>query len=340
MAIVVYKCNECKREKEFQRNIEGLENIQRCTITHGCRGKLYQVKVLDDYIRAAAPSRVAGLDDWRQRKVLHDHTQAIARTEWLIEHNLGVSPAISAFVNIPTADDPDNIEELLPTDIIIVDDDRVKLVFDRPWSGLAQLLARQSDPDLLRPFVRTVDTASVLQQISNDGVIVIATRVSTVGDAGIIDLLTTYVTTQNTTVDNQYEVSVNSGLSLSDYNSSSWSDLDLVVIRGKIYTIRAYNGIISEMADETISTGSTMSFSAIIDYTGSPLATTARNIAQDEVYILFASSPYETVDKVSNQYIDVFDIVNTDTLVYNTGEFFIQDDLIQKIYPPIQSVNT
>ncbi len=70
MAIVVYKCDVCKREKEYIRNVEGIEKIQRCTITHGCRGKLFQVELLPDYIRASSSARVLGLDEWRERKVL------------------------------------------------------------------------------------------------------------------------------------------------------------------------------------------------------------------------------------------------------------------------------
>ena len=99
MAIVVYKCDVCKRDIELEQNIKGLENIQRCTITHGCRGKLYQTKVLPDYVRGRLPDQVAGLDDWRQRTVLYNHEQTIESDSWLVNHNLGTFPSVSVFVN-------------------------------------------------------------------------------------------------------------------------------------------------------------------------------------------------------------------------------------------------
>lgn len=336
MAIVVYKCDICKREKEFQRNIEGLEKVQRCTITHGCRGKLFQSGEHPDYIRATAPDRVLGLDEWRQRKVLHNHTQTIARSEWTIEHNLGTFPSISVFVNIPVEDDLDNVEEIIVTDTIVIDENNIKLTFDRSWAGTAQLVARQSDPDLLRPFTRQAITTTELQQISNVGEIVIASRISTVGENSNIDLVARYSTTQNTIVNKTYIVSDD----VVD-STSTWRDFEKVVIKGKIYTIRSYSGIGQEMYDEIISSGSTFRFTGIVDYSGVPMDTTVRDIQQDEVYILFASEPFTSADKLTDQYIDIFDITETEnafSLLYDSGEFFAQRTIIQNIYPLIRSV--
>jgi len=345
MAIVIYKCDVCKREKEFKRNIEGLEKIQRCTITHGCRGKLFSVKVLDDYIRASAPESVLGLDDWRQRKVLYDHVQSIARDKWIIEHNLGTFPSISVFINAPTSDDPENVEEIIPTDVVIVDENNMILVFEdndgNPnfVAGLAQLVARQSDPNLLKPFTRVIDTSTQdLQQISNLGEITIATRISTVEECPIINLQVSYNTTQNTIVEKTYPIDEN----LSN-SSSTWRDFDKVVIKGKIYTIRSYQGVDIDMENETIGSGSTFRFTNITPCpSGSPPSAIARPISQDEVYILYASEPFATVDKLTDQYIDVFDITaldNTFSLLYNTGEFFAQKNIIQQTYPAIRTAS-
>jgi len=335
MSIVVYKCDICKREKEFRRNIEGLEKVQRCTITHGCRGKLFQTGVFPDYIRASAPDRVNGLDEWRQRKVLHNHTQSIARTEWLIEHNLGTFPAISVFVNIPIEGNPDNTEEITPTDTIVIDNNNITLRFDRSWSGIAQLVARQSDPDLLRPYTRTTLVTTALQQISNLGEIAIATRVSTVGESPEVSLIAAYTTTQNTIINKTYSVSDNLLSTV-----SPWNDYDKVVIKGKIYTIRSFQGVGQEMHDETISSGSTFRFTNIIDNLGSP--PTSRTILQDEVYILFASAPFAIIDKAADRYIDVYDVTETENifaLLYDSGEFYAKTDIIQDTYPAIRLVN-
>ncbi len=341
MAIVVYKCDVCKREKQFQRNIHGIEKVQRCTITHGCRGKLFQTRLLTDFIRASAPEPVLGLDDWRQRKVLYVHTQSIARDTWIVPHNLGTFPSISVFVNMPIDGNLDNVTEIIPTDIIVTDENNMVLKFDRAWSGLAQLVARQSDPNLLKPFTRITDTTlQELQQISNIGEIAIATRVSTVGVCSNIDLVVSYNTTQNTVVEKIYNLSDNS-----TSTTSSWGDFKTVVIKGKIYTIRSYQGIYSAMQDETVGSGSTFKFTDIVSCpTGSPLTVPQRRpILQDEVYILFANAPFDVVDKFTDRYIDVFDVTenkNTFSLLYDTSEFFAQKNIIQNIYPLIRQAQT
>jgi len=338
MAIVVYKCDVCKREKEYQRNVEGLERVQRCTITHGCRGKMFQSKVLSDFVRASSPDRVSGLDEWRQRKVLHNHTQSIARSEWIIEHNLGTFPSISAFVDIPTEDDTDNREEIIPTDTVVVDDNNIILRFDRPWSGLAQLVARQSDPNLLRPFTRTISTTEIaLQQISNGGEIAIATRVSSVGEGSpdLVQLNIAYTTTQNTTVSKTYDVKADVP---PDSSSSSWKDYNKVVIKGKIYTIRSFSGIVDEMYNETIGSGSTFRFTAIRD---ASMGAQFRDILQDEVYILYANAPYTISDKATENYIDVYDITETKnpfSFVFDSGEFYVKENVIEMTYPPIRQI--
>ncbi len=339
MAIVVYKCDVCKREKDYQRNVEGIEKVQRCTITHGCRGKLFQVKVLPDYIRGTAPVAVAGLDEWRQRKVLFDHKQTIARDSWNITHNLGTFPSISVFVNIPVEGDTENLVEIQPIDTIIIDDNNMKLVFDRPWSGIAQLVARQSDPDLLKPFTNiTTAAATELQQISIGGEIAIATRVSSIGEDPVIGLTVSYTNTQNVVIENLY-ADVNEALTNS---VSPWDDFNKVVIKGKIYTIRSYYGIIPAIRDDTVGPGSTFNYTGVTpSLSGSPPSTTSRTIQKDEVYVLFADSPFNTVDKDTLQYIDVADITstqNTFALLYDSGEFFAQKDVIRSTYPPIRKI--
>ena len=200
MAIVVYKCDTCKREKEFARDIKGLDTLQNCTITHGCRGQLYHKQLLPDYLRASFPDDVSGLEDWLQRKVLYNHTQGIERDNWLVIHNLGTFPSIQVFVNRPIEGNEDNQEELLPSDIEIIDNNTLLLKFDRPWAGIAQLVTRQSDPNLLNPIVTELPTTTTnLTQISNAGEITIATKIATLGDSTNINVTLLYTTTQGST---------------------------------------------------------------------------------------------------------------------------------------------
>ncbi len=348
MAIVVYKCDVCKRDVELERNVEGLENIQRCTITHGCRGKLYQIQVFPDFVRGRLPDQVAGLDDWRQRKVLYNHIQAIQNDTWIIKHDLGTFPSVSVFINAPTEDDPDNIVEIQTEDTIIIDEDNLILKFGQQFAGQAQLVARQSDPDLLRPITGVKIPTVELQQVSASslpdsgtasfGEITIATRISTVAEPQTLELGITYTNTENDTIDKVYVADANTLGSV-----SPWRDIDRVIIKGKVYTIRTFTGLIPEIFDETISSGSTFIFNTISsDNTGSPISYgTHRAITQDEVYLLYASSPFDTVDKLTDQYIDVFDVSTTQNpfaFVYDTGEFFATPDVIRTIYPLIRSV--
>jgi len=340
MAIVVYKCDVCKREIEKERNINGLENIQRCTITHGCRGKLYQTQVLADFVRGSLPDAVAGLDDWRQRKVLYNHEQTIERDEWVIEHNLGTFPSVSVFINLPTEDDPDNTVEIIPEDTVIVDEDTLLLRFSRAWSGLVQLVARQSDPDLLRPFIGVSADTTTNQQISvtNENVIevTVATRVSTVNENPTILLGIEYTTVENAIMTKDYitytDITQDIGV---DQSVSPWQGSDKVIIKGKIYTIRSFNAFVSEMQDETIGSGSYFRFVSIDDGSGT------RSIEQDEVYLIFAKEPYAKVDKLNNKYIDVFDVDLTNnqfSFIFDSNKLFAEDVIIQEIYPPIRSI--
>ena len=313
MAIVVYECDVCKRSIELKQNIKGLENIQRCTITHGCRGKLYQTAVLADFVRGRLPDQVAGLDDWRQRKVLYNHEQTIERDNWIVQHDLGTFPSISVYVDAPTEADPDNQEEIIPVDIVIVDEDNIILRFDKALSGLAQLVARQSDPNLLRPLTGLTVVTEDLQQISINGNMSIATRISTTGTPTTVYLLVEYTTTTNAVIQNVYTITGN--------DFGTWSDIDKTVIKGKTYAVRSFNGLLAQMEDETIASHNP--------------------VPQDEVYILFADKPFDNIDKVTTQYIDVFDVAestNNFTLVYDTGEFFAEKEIVQDTYPPIRAV--
>jgi len=335
MAVVLYRCDVCKREKEYVRIIDGIENINRCTITHGCRGSLYQIDLMSDFTQAGVSTPVFGLDEWLPRRVLYDHTQVIARSTWTIPHNLGTTPAISVFVNIPTETDINNMVEISPTDVIIVDSNNIMLVFDRQWSGVAQLVARQSPPDILSST--TIESASIRsrRQISIGGEITIATRVPTIGTCANVGIMVSFTTATGNTEQHLY-----SNVSESLLNSvSPWSDFDSVVIKGKIYTVRSYQGIYQSIQDDIVGNGSTFTYDTITECSGSPPNT--RSIEKNEVLLLMSNPPFATVDKDTGIYVDVTDItptMNQFALVYDNGEFFIDEAAIKTIYPAIRNI--
>ena len=332
MAVVVYKCDVCKRTLDTIRNIEGLEIVDRCTITHGCRGKMYQTSLNLDYKRGQLPDEVIGLDDWQQRRVLYDHIQAIESTQWLIRHNLGTVPAISVFVDRPLVDDPDNRDEIIPEDIQIITADVMLLIFDRSYSGIAQLVARQSDPDLVSPHVRTVvDTTQSATQFSANSEVTIATRLIEGVEPPAINVKIAYQTTGGGEQLVSYTADDQPAL------ASPWSDVDTVVIRGKIYTIRSFNALIAEMTTGAIGNGSTFRF-VEIDTVG---FATFRPIEKTEILIMLATSPYATVDKITNKFIDASDVNETENpfgFIYDTGELYALDTIVRPLFPPIHSI--
>lgn len=324
MAIVTYKCDVCKRKIELIRNIHGLETPSRCIITHGCRGHLYHKDVKQDFTRGRTPPDVVGLDNWQQRKVLKDYEQAIERDEWTIVHNLGNSVNVSVFVNRPTEDDPDNRDEIEPDDIIIISPDAIKLKFSRPYSGIAQLIARASDPHLLNPVIAAPEQVASAQQISNLGEISLATKISTTGEAANMAVQLTYSTPQETTQVLNYIADDQPAI------ESPWVDYNKVVIKGNIYLIRSFNGIAPEMATGVIGNGSTFRFTGI---DGNPPV-------KNDVFLLLASSPFTVVDKITTQLVDISVITedaNPFALAYDTGEFFVDPTVEQTVYPPIRS---
>lgn len=331
MSIVVYKCDVCKRDIEIPRNIEGLERVQRCTITLGCRGKMYQTKVLPDFIRGQLPDDVAGLDNWIQRVVLYNHTQAIERDEWIITHNMGAAPIVSVFVDRPTSEDENNREEITPTDIIFETEDIVILRFDRPWSGIAQLVGRQSDPNLLRPFERAVEPTVPTNQISLEGEISIATRIDKDLGSTITNVKIEYNTATGTCPQINYAVDDQPAV------NSAWVDFNRIIVNGKIYTVRSFNGLVPQMTSGVINSGSNFRFIGV-DWTDNG---TFETIGEDEMLILLASSPFQQVDKQRDRFIDVTSVTqlqNQFAFVFNTGEFFADEATVETVYPLIRPV--
>lgn len=351
MSIVVYRCDTCKRDVELVRNIKGLETIQRCVITHGCRGKLYQTDVLEDFLVASLPDEVDGLDNWIPRRILYNHEQTIENTVWIVNHNLGTYPAITVLADRPLSDDNTNREEITPDDIQLIDKNNLLLRFDRPRSGIAQLVARSSDPLLFEPVNEAAVTTEIPLQLTNQAKMVIATRVkSEWSNVNMgIQLIFTPATGNNITVG--YTTDSNPSA------LTSWSGVSKVVIRGKVYQVREFDTLAVEMTTGTIANGVHFRFSGFdfdaqldannrftyewvvdsADATGSPYTP----VSVGDVYILLSNSPFGVVDKITNQVIDITNITRTQnsfTMYYDTGELYASPSIIQTIYPPIRTL--
>jgi hypothetical protein len=259
VAVVEYQCSVCKRTIDLVQNQQGLEWIGHCNITLGCRGTLYQIDVLPDYTRGVPTPDVVGLKNWVQRKVLFNFAQAVARNTWTIQHNLGTAPSVVVFVNQPTQENPDAQVEVLPEEIIYNNDDQLTLIFPKQYSGIAQCIARSSNPDLLapRPAPPVVTKAPTIQ-LTNHGTLTIATKILTVGNPANLSVTLSYLLGSNAVATQLTYTASNVPSS-----QSPWSDTSTVIIKGKSYTVRSFNIQTAQTVSGQISNGSTVLLTSI-----------------------------------------------------------------------------
>ena len=246
MAVVTYQCTTCKRSIDLIQNKAGLDWVGNCNITLGCRGALVQLELHPDFIRGSLPPDVLGLKNWAQRQVLYNFTQTVTRQSWVITHDLGTLPSVQVFVNAPTPENPKNTIEVLPSQIIYNSDNQLTLILSRAYSGTAQVIARSSNPDLLNPRPRPAPTTTTttlritsdttISGVTTKGEITIATRLSTIGNpASSINISLLYTPSTGSGVPETYTASPVPSI------TSPWSDVQRVLFKGKVYTVRTFN---------------------------------------------------------------------------------------------------
>jgi hypothetical protein len=289
---------------------------------------LFQEEVLLDFIRGQRPPPVLGLEDYVQRRVLFNHTQTIARDEWDIVHDLGTSPSVQVFVNRPTSEDPDNTIEILEQDQEIVSPDELILRFDRPETGIAQLIARQSDPILLRPLQVLFEPTIPPQRLTASGELTIATLDTTVGVEPLI------------TIEVEFQIA-GGGIAIFTYTAddqpsivSPWVGVNKVIIVGKSYTVRSFPIINAEVLRLTTN-GSTFQFTGV-DPNG---IVNFQPINANDMFILLADPPFENVDIIEDEAIDVADVTSTNNpfaFALSGTEAIADPVVVTRIFPLIR----
>lgn len=255
MAVVSYQCNTCKRTINLIQNKRGLDWVGSCNITLGCRGHLVQQEVYPDYIRGSLPPDVRGLKDWVQRKVLFNFEQTVSRQTWVITHNLGTLPSVLVYVNVPISGDPNNMEEVLPVEINYDSENQLTLVLPKSYIGVAQLIARASNPDILNPRPRPpVSTGPTSAPVSNGNTLTIATRLATTGSLVELPVEVTYTSSSGNAVTVGYIASNIPAI------VSPWSDFTRIMFKGKTYLVRTFNVLTGNIQ---IPNGATVAVSAI-----------------------------------------------------------------------------
>jgi len=338
MAVITYQCDVCNRIIDVPQNKKGLEVVQRCTITGGCRGKLSQIDVKVDHIRGNFPERVKDLTDFVKRKTLYDHTQSVKLSKWEVVHNLGVAPTIQVFVERPkdinlneidiSVIDPNSLVELIetvPDSVEIVDGNRVTLNFSQPEKGVAQLIAKSTKPQDLQTQNVAVDEIQVVG-LTNDSELTIATKNSD----SIIRVGLTFKTPDGVFFEREYLVD---NVSI----KSAWVDFEQALISGTKYTIRSFDFIDNDpIFGSDIPNGSAMFVRGTsTDLTiGNPLTLLNRR----EVLGLLTNYPYQVQDKNREQYFDFQSVtianVNSQT-IFDEKDLLIEIKSLSSVFPSI-----
>lgn len=332
MAVIVYRCRVCNREIELQEQPRGLEVINRCIITNDCRGSLYKVDRKENFAVGEYPDRVTGLTNYIQRKVLYTHTQPIDDQTWLITHNLGTNPSVQVFADRSEQIGDQVIDtsvEIEPQRIEIVDQNTIRVFFDRPESGQAQLLARTTAPTRLvsQPVP---DQSEDYLQVSTNGVLTVAIKIDglTGGSPLVKDVTLKYVRNdQAQSLRTASTIDVTYNALFPALSISPWNDVDIVIIEGVRYAVR------------TINYGNPVSDNGVLN--GTSVFFNQQNA--EDIKVLLSTPPFENVDKDRRrlfrpsfnqgpeQVIDSFIFLN--------GNFFAHRNVVEDIFPPIYVIS-
>jgi hypothetical protein len=346
MATVTYKCNICDRDIDLLENSNGLTTFSKCVITYGCKGKLLKTKRNPDNIREKFPSEVPGLEDYSQRRVLFNYTQTLPNNVWVIDHDLGTNPATTIYINDAAGKlsklDPDQYE------ILFVNKNQIRVTFDNFYNGKAQLVSRSS----IKLTPQMVGNDVALFQVTAEGYFTFAVPKYLTKFQYPPSLLPTPslpYKLDDTPI--RIEVSIkkpNEEEELcTEFLSNSltevpWAGWNEVLVRRR----RNYYLFSKSILDFRTLGGDTLKFSDIP--TGTQLKITRidygtgvlQPIPPEGLYIMLATTPFTSNDKVKDKVIDVANMVDNDIdyFSYNSTDFFVDPTNVEKTYPDVLMV--
>lgn len=321
----VYLCDTCSRKIRVQTNKLSFDVVQRCIITKNCLGKLHKVILNKDANSTPSiPPAVPGVLDWSQRRVFYLHTQPIESKIWTVVHNLENKPSIQVFVT-KVVDSAEVLVEIVPLKITTIDLNTTEIEFDQAYKGQAQCLATASanitNPSVGTPTVVTQET----MQVTNGAELTLAT----LNAAPTISFVTTFRSSAapGGSIDINY-VNVDNHAAV----LSPWTGTNIVYIGGKSYTVRSYNIKSHALAPSA--------FSANLIASGSQMFFSGFSTLPGQNLILLGTSPFGTVDRVLDRYIDIALISTAQPqLAFAEGEVFATPDVIKNTYPLIYIVD-
>lgn len=319
MSVVKYKCDTCNREVEITQNKYGLESFGRCNITDGCKGRLKFEEVLPTFLVGGLPSDVEGLNNWTQRKLLYKHEQTFKRKEWVIKHNLSTEPSIQTHVYFG-----ENLIEVSPLQIITVDKNTSKVIFEQAYKGIAQCISRSTNVSKPVSVSDVQPVTDTLFQVSNADTLIFASKT---------DLSSSNVRIHWIDSNSNYLGYVDQAV----YSNSiilSWGDYTEILYKGISYTIYNLSIVPPIDADEGSSLYFTTDSTNIMYPNGIPFDL-------NESILLLTNLPFSKFDIVKNKIHDMSNLDSTTALLYSSyesGEVLIAESRIKTIYPALKTL--
>jgi hypothetical protein len=314
MAIVTYKCDTCRRNIDVPQNKNGFEVFRNCIITLNCKGKLYYAATYPEYIRGHATSIDNNLTDWMQRLLLYKHTQVVAATVWKVKHGLNNRPDINVYVY----DINNNLIKFIPSSIIYIDINTVKIILPLKYTGIIECIAKYNNIDNNIPTT-IVDK---LFQISNEQHLTFA-----LSRQYINPVLKLTINTANTNTG-----PINISVPLLNNNSLlPWGDTNNIYFNGKNFIVYTIN--LPTIIPNIITSTYTISITALStnNITNSPI------INQKGLVWILLSNGNTYNDKILTSVIDVTTLTNQNNTTTKTITS-VNNGIIIDMYPPIKII--
>ena len=318
MAIVVYKCDVCKRVIELPQNKEGLDTIGRCVITNNCKGKLQFQKIKQAFISGKIPAITENLDDWIARKSLYTFDQNVAVKKWKVKHNLNANVSVQVYT-ITQSPSGDTLVENTDNVITILNSNELTIEFPFTMKGTVQCISRSTALDSLTDVIEPISQATKFRKISVNSAITIATPDSIVTNL-ILTGKITFLSSATAEVIDVTDITFIAHSVLAQ-PSSPWRLAKKVTIAGVTYTV----------------------WSVIVPFRNipenSPFYLTLDAYPTNPGMFLISKEPHSQYDISTNEIIKMSNASSAATAVKwsfsSEKDFYISESTISKIYPEI-----
>jgi len=324
MSIVVYQCDTCNRDIDIVRNEHGLDTINRCVITHGCKGTLHQIQERPTGVRGTPTEDVDGLDNFRQRNILHVHDQTLSSSSWTVNHNLNTDPSSHVYIHTIALDGNRSTKLVDPETYVVtyIDADTSVIEFASATTGVVHSVARSSNP--ADDQVKLADPIFV--QVSANAILTIAT--AEFSGQSVIQMMSFISPSTGSVVVTPVEFTAHKDDTTSEIAlfNTPWQDTDTVLANGQPYKVRSVR-ISDIIQSQNIEPGSPFFFNNPSDF-----------------ILLLSTAPYESsVDHNLNSTVLPEDIISSGT-VFNShvlnDELHVDGITTTEYHPAIKIITT